>query len=119
MRYFKPYEFNCKCGHCGLGFDDMDPVLLQMLDDARDHAGVPFKITSAVRCDAHNDKVGGSARSSHLKGLAVDIACDNSFNRFNIEYGLLMAGFKRKGVRKDFIHVDVDPDKAAFAHWLY
>lgn len=43
-----------------------------------------FVINSPCRCQEYNKKVGGVENSSHCKGLAVDIACDNVFNRFNI-----------------------------------
>jgi len=119
VKHFKPHEFNCKCGHCGLGFDDMEPNLLAMIDEARDSCGVPFVITSAIRCGRHNLQVGGSSTSSHLSGLALDIKCDASFNRFKMIEALIGAGFKRIGIAKDFIHVDIDPDKPVFVTWLY
>jgi hypothetical protein len=52
--------------------------------------------------------------------MAADIACDNSRDRFELIKALIEAGFKRIGVRKDFIHVDVDfPDKPGRVMWLY
>ena len=41
LRHFSPVEFRCKCG-CGAGMEKMDADLLQMLDEARDLAGIPF-----------------------------------------------------------------------------
>ena len=41
LRHFSPLEFRCKCG-CGAGMEKMDADLLQMLDEARDLAGIPF-----------------------------------------------------------------------------
>ena len=40
LRHFSPVEFRCKCG-CGAGMEKMDADLLQMLDEARDLAGIP------------------------------------------------------------------------------
>jgi zinc D-Ala-D-Ala carboxypeptidase len=101
----------------------MSNELITMLDDARDLAGVSFKITSGFRVesDIQRLKKAGykvSAKSSHLKGLAADIACDNS-TRFKILDSLLKVGFNRIGIANSFIHVDIDPDKPPFTIWTY
>jgi zinc D-Ala-D-Ala carboxypeptidase len=101
----------------------MSNELITMLDDARDLAGVSFKITSGYRVEAdiYRLKKAGykvSAKSSHLKGLAADIACDNS-TRFKILDSLLKVGFNRIGIANSFIHVDIDPDKTPFTIWTY
>ena len=101
----------------------MSNELITMLDDARDLAGVTFKITSGFRVesDIQRLKKAGykvSAKSSHLKGLAADIACDNS-TRFKILDSLLKVGFNRIGIANSFIHVDIDPDKPPFTIWTY
>jgi hypothetical protein len=123
MEHFKPHEFNCGCGHCGLGFDDMDPEFLRMLDDTREYAGVAMIIKpprgSAIRCDAHNLKVGGSETSSHLTGHAVDVECNTSVKRDRIIRGALQAGFTRIGIAKTFIHLDNDPSKDSHVIWVY
>lgn len=109
IRNFKKEEFECKCG-CGL--NNIDFELVNMLDNARWLAKLPFVINSPCRCQEYNKKVGGVENSSHCKGLAVDIACDNVFNRFNIVSSLLEVGFKRILIYKTFIHVDIDLDKS-------
>ena len=102
----------------------MDSSFLQMLDDARGIAGIPFRITSGFRTPSHNAYVGGvqpslkSKGSSHLFGYAADIACNNSADREIILNSLIRAGFRRIGIANGFIHVDNDPDKNA-AVWLY
>lgn len=108
LRHFKPAEFACKCGKCGLGIDDMNPYVLQKLDTARHTAATPFVVTSAVRCVAHNIRVGGVDDSSHVHGLAIDIAVKNSSARFRILKALFDAGFRRIGIYKTFIHADND-----------
>ena len=97
--------------------------LISLLDHARDLAGVPFKITSGYRVEAdiYRLKKAGykvSSKSSHLKGLAADIACDNS-TRYNILDSLMKVGFNRIGIGSTFIHVDIDPDKPPFTIWTY
>ena len=119
MRHFEPHEFRCGCGKCGQGFEQMDPGLLMMLDSARHHAGIAFKINSAVRCEAHNQAVGGSPTSSHLKGLAVDISCKRGPARLLMLRELIRTGFNRIGLGADFIHVDIDPAKPPKTAWLY
>lgn len=121
MIHFEESDFYCPCRECDLDFEDMDEDLIIFLDMARGYAGVPFVITSSIRCMKHNLKkeVGGSKTSSHLKGLAVDLECFTSYNRYRILYGLRKAGFTRIGIGKDFIHVDRDFDKPKELLWIY
>jgi uncharacterized protein YcbK (DUF882 family) len=115
LKYFKLEEFACPCcGQC-----DMDDIILQKLDEARDIAGVPFHINSGYRCKEHNKSVGGSPTSSHLRGLAVDIRTTSSQNRYHILDALLHVGFTRLGVGKHFIHADVDTNKVQNVIWDY
>jgi hypothetical protein len=93
--------------------------LIEKLERARDVAEVPFKINSGYRCLRHNKAVGGKPRSAHLSGEAVDIAADDSYYRFRIIRGLLIAGFKRIGIAHTFIHADVDGDKGQQLIWTY
>jgi uncharacterized protein YcbK (DUF882 family) len=102
----------------------MDSCFLEMLDNARDIAGIPFKINSGYRTLEHNiaiyKKLGKKPiKSSHLKGLAVDIACNESRARFIIVSALKDAGFTRIGISNSFIHVDSDSDKAQNVIWTY
>ena len=80
MQFFKQEEFACKCGKCGMGFNQMKPDTLSKLEQARKLAGVPFIITSAYRCEEHNKSVGGKANSAHLRGYAVDLKITSSSN---------------------------------------
>ena len=117
MRNFNINEFDCPSEE-GSG-SKMDKEFLQLLDNARDIAGVPFKITSGYRTKAHNREVGGVNGSSHTKGLAADLACTSSAHRFAIITALLEAGFTRIGVASNFIHVDYDHDKVGQVIWTY
>lgn len=112
LRFFKPKEFQCKCGKCGLGYDMMDKKLLHMLDDLREKAGIPIFIGSAYRCKEHNDTILGAVEdSAHLKGKAVDIRCNDSATRFKILKAAFEAGFRRIEPRETWVHVDVDESK--------
>ena len=122
LKHFNFEEFDCPTLEgSGLPTTDggkMNLDFLHKLDEARELAGVPFKITSGYRSPQHNLDVGGRIGSSHIKGLAVDIACVNSHERQKILTALIQVGFKRVGIGKSFIHSDLDPDKPN-AIWLY
>lgn len=115
LNYFTIDEFKCPC--CGKA--DMNKVFLKHLDIARGVAETPFFITSGYRCKKHNEEIGGSPNSSHMKGLAADIKATTSTERYKIIKALLNTGFTRIGVGKDFIHVDMDKDKVQEVIWTY
>lgn len=117
MRYFKTKEFDSpdKKGSGSL----MDETVLKMLDNTRHEAGIPFNITSGYRTKTHNALVGGVNGSSHTKGLAVDIRCKGSIERFKIINCALQSGFTRIGVSGNFIHLDNDSDKTQNVIWTY
>ena len=93
--------------------------LISMLDVARKKYGKPIIPNSGYRTIEHNAKVGGKPTSSHLKGLAADIKCTNSTDRFLLEGILREVGFTRIGIGNSFIHVDIDKDKAQKVLWTY
>jgi len=123
MLHFKLEEFDSP-DLPGSGAEFMDEEFLNLLDRARDAAGVPFKITSGFRTPEYNIdlKKRGYAvarNSSHLKGLAADIAVTSSANRLIILESLLFVGFRRVGIGKSFIHVDFDISKSQDVVWVY
>ena len=97
---------------------NMDATFLQMLDDARGIAGIPFTITSGYRTKEHNQKVGGVSNSSHLVGKAADIKVGNGSERYIILNALIKAGYKRLGVAQSFLHCDNDETKPN-SIWTY
>jgi uncharacterized protein YcbK (DUF882 family) len=113
--YFKRSEEWCPCCHSG----GLVPDFRDKLNKARQIANVPFILTSAFRCSAHNAEVGGSESSSHLAGLAVDIKCTDAWTRCKILSALFAEGFNRIGIGKTFIHVDDDMTKPTGVVWLY
>jgi len=117
MKYFKHEEFDSpdKPGSGKL----MNSELLEMIDKAREIYGKPIRVNSGYRTKAHNSKVGGVSSSSHLKGLAIDVACVKSDDRFEMLTALLEVGFNRIGVASTFIHVDIDKDKSQNVIWTY
>jgi uncharacterized protein YcbK (DUF882 family) len=97
----------------------MDPKLLEMIDEVREIYGKPIRINSGYRTEAHNRKVGGVDSSSHIKGLAIDVSCTKSDDRFKMLTALIEVGFNRIGVAGSFIHVDIDKDKSQNVIWTY
>ena len=116
MKYFKIEEFDSP-DEVGSGAN-MCKNFLKMIDEAREIADIPFKINSGMRSKAWNERVGGRLGSSHLKGCAADVHCNNSANRSKIVTALIQAGFRRIGIAETFIHTDCDNDKPN-AIWLY
>lgn len=122
MRYFNYTEFDSP-DELGSG-RQMSEKILDMLDLAREKFDKPIKITSGFRTEAYNQdlKARGykaSSKSSHLKGLAVDIHCNNSKDRFELVDILLDVGFNRIGIANTFIHADIDEDKPSHVIWTY
>ena len=112
LRYFKHSEFDSP-DLKGSG-QMMNSEFLEKLDDARGLAEIPFKITSGYRTEAYQDdltrrgyKTAKKGTSPHLKGLAADISCSNSRDRWIIINSLVLAGFTRIGIADTFIHVDL------------
>ena len=115
-KYFEIDEFDCKCG-CGL--NNMQNYFIDMLERARIMANMPFYINSGCRCPKHNLKEGGTENSDHLTGEGADIKCCDSNSRFTILDSLILAGFKRIGIAKTFIHAGSRFDNPQNVTWLY
>jgi uncharacterized protein YcbK (DUF882 family) len=122
MKFFNYSEFDSP-DELGSG-KNMSPKILEMLDLAREKYDKPIKITSGYRTKAYNQDLKkrgykASPNSSHLKGLAVDIACIDSKSRFELLDILLDVGFNRIGIASSFIHADIDTDKTCNVIWTY
>lgn len=95
------------------------PELVDLLDKARELAGIPFKISSGKRTAAENKSAGGVEDSAHLLGYAVDLVCTDSSSRSKIINSLIKVGFTRIGIGKTFVHADCDPNKPQQVIWHY
>ena len=73
MKHFKMEEFRCKC--CGqVAFpENIEALVENVLDPAREKLGAPITVNSGYRCPKHNAEVGGVANSQHMKGEAADV----------------------------------------------
>ena len=109
-RYFYKEEMACKCG---CGHSTFDVELLEVLTNIRQTFGKPVIINSGHRCYEHNEKVGGTAMSKHLQGIAADIIV------FGIEPSVVATFLEEQypdkygiGRYNTFTHIDVRPEKA-------
>lgn len=116
-KYFKDAEFRKCTPSCSL--QDMQQSTMEMLDLAREIAGIPFVLNSAYRSKAWELSKERKGTSSHTKGLAVDIRCNTDANRYRIINALLAAGFSRIGVGRTYIHADNDLTKSQRVIWHY
>lgn len=76
IKHFDREEFRCKCGgkYCN-GFPvEPSEKLVKLADRVREHFGVAATVSSGVRCETHNAKVGGVSGSRHKYGTAMDFA---------------------------------------------
>ena len=114
--YFQPWELQCPC--CKQG--TIRPELLKILNQARGDFGRAIVLNSAYRCPRHNIKVlGSSMYSSHMDGWAVDIRARSDATKYELMEILMRLGVSRFGVRKTFLHIDIDPDKNPKRIWGY
>ena len=84
MKFFKEKELTCKCGARAcresgqlppFARENMEALVENVLDPAREAYGKPIKVNSGYRCPKHNAEVGGAKQSQHVKGEAADICC--------------------------------------------
>ena len=75
MKWFKEKEFVCRC--CGelppVARENIEALVENVLDPARERFGKPIIVNSGYRCPKHNKEVGGVANSQHLRGEAADV----------------------------------------------
>ena len=64
-------------------------------------------INSGCRCPARNIKVGGVENSSHLLGLAVDVAVVNGNDKYRLVKAALEAEAWGVGVYSSWVHIDL------------
>lgn len=111
---FKVSEFACKDGSDTVLIDDNLVYVLQQISN---HFNAPVKITSSYRTPSHNQKVGGSSSSYHVKGMAADIKV---IGVSAVEVGLFAQNIcNGVGVYyygdTEFVHVDTRQNKV---YWL-
>lgn len=110
MKWFKEKELCCKC--CGqlppLARENIEALVHEVLDPARDKLGMPIVVNSGYRCARHNKDVGGVANSQHLRGEAADIrpstGSETDLKRLR-QLIIESRNFDQLIVYKNFLHV--------------
>lgn len=94
-------------------------VLIAALEKLEADMKLPLVFTSGFRCAGCNEKAGGVKNSAHMRGNAVDITVTTSGMRFWILENARRTHFKRIGIGKNMIHLDVDTTLPNHVIWLY
>ena len=115
-RNFSRSEFACRC--CGKA--DIDPRLVDALQELRDLANAPIRVTSGYRCPEHNRAVGGAKQSRHLRRHAADIVIKSLSVTVMYELAEQVAAFRNGGIgvypEQGFIHVDIREGRTRWGH---
>ncbi|WP_432408649.1 YcbK family protein [Wukongibacter sp. M2B1] len=113
---FKLSEFVCKEGKNEVY---VDIKLINKLQLLRKKLDKPIVIISGYRSPSYNKRVGGSPKSQHLEGKAVDIKkvkgiSDEEFIKIVVELG-----FTGVGLYDGFWHIDVrdNPHSRGYSFW--
>ena len=71
--YLTHAEFSCKCGFTDCTRTLYHPRTVENFFKARVRYGKPIIVTSAFRCQRHNETIGGRDSSFHRIGAAMDL----------------------------------------------
>ena len=94
--------------------------LIGILENIADDLGYPLTITSGLRSQSYNQKVGGAKKSQHVLGNAVDIRMRNKTKKEVLEFIEIAVGRGINGIGLyfpargggTFIHCDIRSKKA-------
>lgn len=111
---FSQAEVMCRCG-CGSA--DMNPDFMSILQNIRDEMNRPLKISSGVRCVAHNSRVSSTGkdgphvpRSNGTAASDILISGADALRLIDIarKHGVSGVGISQRGPHaKRFIHLDI------------
>jgi len=118
--FFKMEEFSCRCSYaeCEESNQFMDERFLELIFKVRAQLDFPFYVTSGFRCVKHNRDVGGAKNSYHTKGLAVDIAMYNDYDRYELLEQLMAHGLSAI-IYKSFVHIELRPGQPKLLRGSY
>ena len=106
VKYFTPGEFQCKCG-CGCDIQ-VDPTLLRLAEEVRAHFDSPCTVSSGIRCQSHNQKVGGAAASRHLSGKAMDFCVKGKTATQTLAFVKNLPAVRYAyAIDRNYVHMDV------------
>ena len=118
---FSKSEMSCRCG-CGTS--EMEPEFMRMLQELRDQMQGPLRVSSARRCDHHNDQVSTAKNKKngvHTLGQASDILISGERAMLLFEkarqIGFSGIGLSQRGDHASrFVHLDTKPRKALWSY---
>lgn len=85
----------------------IDSEQIEKLEKLRERIGQPIKINSGYRTPEHNEAVGGSYKSQHMKGIAVDISLPAGMTVDELAAIAEAVGFYGIGKYYTFVHLGV------------
>jgi len=106
---FQLYEGECHgkdcCGHAVI----VMPALWERLQDLRSRLGIPITLACGFRCAKHNEEIGGSEDSDHLRGEAADVIVPPEMATLEAAQHCIAVGFANVGYypRRGIIHASV------------
>lgn len=120
--YFKTSEFSCQCVNESCVEQKISKAIVEKLGNVRVELGKPIKITSAFRCDKHQEALRSAGvntvvakKSTHELGDAVDARpVDRNLEGFD---EICAKQFMSIGIAKTFLHLDLRKDK--IRRWNY
>lgn len=131
---FKEKEFFSKSPDFKKDNHVLDLSLIIGAQIIRDFVKNPVFVTSSYRTPLHNQSVGGSSDSYHLKSMALDLSCgvyqslvnENILRRGVLYIFLRGCGINGFGLSDRFIHIDTrlsgskqDPEFGSYELWSY
>jgi len=103
---FSLSDFACRCDRKDCDAVSISTELVEDFTKLRRVVGMPFIVTSGVRCKYWNDKIGSSDSSLHLLGEGVDFKVVGGAFRYMVVKLAPSFGFFGIGINKNFIHLD-------------
>lgn len=114
-KYFVSTEFDCHGNGC-CSTTEINPNLVERLNQIREHFNAPITISSGYRCPTHNRNVSGATGSRHTKGDAADIIVKGHTPREVAQYaesiGIKGIGLYETASDGHFVHIDVRDAKS-------
>lgn len=83
--------------------ENIEALVEQVLDPARERLGKPVVVNSGFRCPVHNTAVGGVYNSQHVSGQAADVYCED--NRRLAQIIVQNGKFDQLIIYPTFLHV--------------
>jgi len=90
--------------------------LTTVLESITNAVGYTLDITSAYRSPDYNASVGGSKKSMHMQGKAVDVVMTGKSDTERQQFiqAAIDAGIKGIGIYNSFTHIDIRTNKTAW-----